>query len=93
MGNSSSLFDMSKELDGKRVTCNRRNQRYWIGGLNILVNSVGGSSSSTAGALALSDEDWIQTFNANLFSSVRLNRGFLPAMVKHHKGMILSVTC
>jgi len=29
-----------------------------LGGLDILVNNVGGSSSSTAGALALSDEDW-----------------------------------
>jgi NADP-dependent 3-hydroxy acid dehydrogenase YdfG len=28
-----------------------------LGGLDVLVNNVGGSSSSTAGALALSDED------------------------------------
>ncbi len=38
-----------------------------LGGLDILINNAGGSSTSTAGALALSDEDWLTTFNANLF--------------------------
>ncbi|MBV7275828.1 SDR family oxidoreductase [Clostridium sp. PL3] len=63
-----------------------------FGGLDILVNNIGGSSTSTNGALGLSDEDWIQTFNANLFSSVRLDRGFLPAMVKQHKGVIIHIS-
>lgn len=45
-----------------------------LGGLDILINNVGGSSSSTAGALTLSDDDWLQTFNQNLFSAVRLDR-------------------
>ncbi|KZL90938.1 SDR family oxidoreductase [Clostridium magnum] len=63
-----------------------------LGGLDVLVNNVGGSSSSTAGALTLSDEDWLKTFNANLFASVRLDRGFLPAMLKHHKGVIIHIS-
>lgn len=144
MINNSSLFDMSKELGGKRVlvtggtkgignaivlrllnagatimTTARtvsedlpdsvgfiqadvstpegtekiiKDTLEKLGGLDILINNVGGSSSSTAGALALSDEDWMQTFNANLFSSVRLDRGFLPAMVKQHKGVIIHIS-
>ena len=40
-----------------------------LGGLDILINNVGGSSSSTAGALTLNDDDWLQTFNQNLFFS------------------------
>lgn len=56
-----------------------------LGGLDILVNNIGGSSTSTTGAFGLSDEDWTHTFNANLFSSVRLDRGFLPAMVNNIK--------
>ncbi|GFZ32087.1 short-chain dehydrogenase [Clostridium zeae] len=63
-----------------------------LGGIDILINNVGGSSSSTAGALALSDEDWIETFNANLFSSVRLDRGFLPYMVKQNNGVIVHIS-
>lgn len=63
-----------------------------LGGLDILINNVGGSSSSTSGALALSDEDWISTFNANLFASVRLDRGFLPTMLNQNKGVIVHIS-
>jgi NAD(P)-dependent dehydrogenase (short-subunit alcohol dehydrogenase family) len=30
-----------------------------LGGLDILINNVGGSSAPSGGALALSDEDWL----------------------------------
>jgi NAD(P)-dependent dehydrogenase (short-subunit alcohol dehydrogenase family) len=63
-----------------------------LGGLDILVNNVGGSSSSTAGALTQSDEDWLMTFNRNLFSAVRLDRGFLPSMLEQHKGVIIHIS-
>jgi NAD(P)-dependent dehydrogenase (short-subunit alcohol dehydrogenase family) len=63
-----------------------------LGGLDILINNVGGSSSSTAGALTLSDDDWLQTFNQNLFSAVRLDRGFLPSMIKQQKGVIIHIS-
>ncbi|MCM3781593.1 SDR family oxidoreductase [Neobacillus mesonae] len=63
-----------------------------FGGLDILINNVGGSSTSTAGALAITDEDWQTTFNANLFSSVRLDRGFLPYMVEQQNGVIVHIS-
>lgn len=63
-----------------------------LGGLDILINNVGGSSTSTAGALALKDEDWLTTFNRNLFASVRLDRGFLPSMLEQHQGVIIHIT-
>lgn len=63
-----------------------------FGGLDILVNNVGGSSTTTAGALALTDEDWQTTFNANLFSSVRLDQGFLPHMIKQQSGAIVHIS-
>lgn len=63
-----------------------------LGGLDILINNVGGSSSSTAGALTLSDDDWLQTFNQNLFSAVRLDRGLLPSMIKRQKGVIIHIS-
>ena len=62
-----------------------------LGGLDILINNVGGSSSSTSGALSLSDDDWLQAFNQNLFSAVRLDRGFLPSMIKQQKGVIIHI--
>ena len=60
-----------------------------LGGLDILINSVGGSSAPSGGALALTDEIWQQEFELNLFSAVRLDRGFLPAMLKQRSGVIV----
>lgn len=63
-----------------------------FGGLDVLINNVGGSSTSTAGALALTDEDWQTTFSTNLFSSVHLDRGFLPYMAKQQSGVIVHIS-
>jgi NAD(P)-dependent dehydrogenase (short-subunit alcohol dehydrogenase family) len=61
-------------------------------GLDILINSVGGSSAPGGGALALTDDHWQQTFDLNLFSSVRLDRGFLPSMLAQGSGVIIHVS-
>jgi NAD(P)-dependent dehydrogenase (short-subunit alcohol dehydrogenase family) len=63
-----------------------------LGGLDILINSVGGSSAPGGGALALTDEIWQQEFELNLFSAVRLDRGFLSAMLKQSSGVIIHVS-
>jgi NAD(P)-dependent dehydrogenase (short-subunit alcohol dehydrogenase family) len=49
-----------------------------LGGVDILVNCVGGSSAPSGGVLALSDEDWQNTINTNLFAAVRLDPRLLP---------------
>src|SRR6266581_7298326 len=63
-----------------------------LGGLDILVNSVGGSSAPGGGALALTDEIWQQELELNLLSAVRLDRGFLPAMLEQRSGVIIHVS-
>lgn len=63
-----------------------------FGGVDILINNVGGSSAPSGGVLALSDEDWRETFNANLFSAVRLDRGLLPPMLKQGSGVIIHIS-
>jgi NAD(P)-dependent dehydrogenase (short-subunit alcohol dehydrogenase family) len=63
-----------------------------LGGLDILINSVGGSSAPGGGTLALTDDIWQQEFELNLFSAVRLDRGFLPAMLKQGSGVIIHVS-
>jgi NAD(P)-dependent dehydrogenase (short-subunit alcohol dehydrogenase family) len=63
-----------------------------LGGLDILINSVGGSTAPGGGALALNDDHWQQTLDLNLFSAVRLDRGFLPAMLKQGFGVIVHVS-
>jgi NAD(P)-dependent dehydrogenase (short-subunit alcohol dehydrogenase family) len=63
-----------------------------LGGLDILINNVGGSSAPGGGVLALTDDIWQQEFELNLFSAVRLDRGFLPAMLKQGSGVIIHVS-
>ena len=63
-----------------------------LGDLDILINSIGGSSAPGGGVLALTDDIWQQEFELNLFSAVRLDRGFLPAMLKQRSGVIVHVS-
>ena len=63
-----------------------------LGGLDILVNNVGGSSAPSGGALALTDDDWQQTMNVNLFGAVRLDRAFLPGMLRQGSGVIIHIS-
>jgi len=61
-------------------------------GLDILVNNVGGSSAPGGGVLALTDDDWQETMNTNLFAAVRLDRAFLPGMLKQESGVIIHIS-
>jgi NAD(P)-dependent dehydrogenase (short-subunit alcohol dehydrogenase family) len=63
-----------------------------LGGLDILINTVGGSSAPAGGALALADDHWQQALEVNLLAAVRLDRGFLPSMLKQGHGVIIHVS-
>ncbi|SFS65128.1 SDR family oxidoreductase [Paenibacillus sp. BC26] len=63
-----------------------------LGGIDILINTVGGASTPPGGALALSEEDWLETLNLNLLGSVRLDRSLLPLMVEQGTGAIIHVS-
>ena len=63
-----------------------------LGGLDILIHNVGGSAAPGGGALALSDDDWQNAFDTNLFAAVRLDRAFLPSMLKQGSGVIIHIS-
>ena len=63
-----------------------------FGSVDILISNVGGSSTPSGEVLALSDKDWQETFNTNLFSAVRLDRGLLPPMLKKGSGAIVHIS-
>lgn len=62
------------------------------GGVDILINSVGGSTAPAGGFAALNDAVWFSELNLNLMSAVRLDRALLPAMLAKGAGVVLHVT-
>jgi NAD(P)-dependent dehydrogenase (short-subunit alcohol dehydrogenase family) len=63
-----------------------------LGGVDILVNNVGGSDAPAGGFAALSDEEWLRELNLNLLAAVRLDRGLLPGMIRNNAGAIVHVS-
>lgn len=63
-----------------------------FGGVDSVIHNVGGSSTPTGGVLSLNDMDWLETFNANLFAAVRLDRGLLPLMQAQGGGAIIHIS-
>lgn len=63
-----------------------------FGGVDILIHNVGGASAPSGGALVLTDDDWQQAFNNNLFAAVRLDRAFLPKMLEQNSGVIIHIS-
>jgi NAD(P)-dependent dehydrogenase (short-subunit alcohol dehydrogenase family) len=58
-----------------------RIEREW-GGIDILVNNVGGTETKPGGFEVLTDQDWQTVLNINLLAAVRLDRAFLPGMIE-----------
>lgn len=63
-----------------------------LGGIDIVVSNVGGSSAPGGGALGLDGDDWQAAFEANLFAAVRLDRALLPAMLAQGTGVIVHIS-
>ncbi|NEI74512.1 SDR family oxidoreductase [Rhizobium lusitanum] len=63
-----------------------------FGGIDIIVNVLGGSSAPAGGFATLSDEEWLKELNHNLLPAVRLDRALLPSMIAQRSGVIIHVT-
>jgi len=63
-----------------------------LGGVDILVNVLGGSSAPGGGFAALDDDAWRRELDQNLMPAVRLDRALLPAMIEQGSGVIVHVT-
>src|SRR5229473_1796027 len=49
-----------------------------LGGIDIIVHVVGGSSAPAGGFAVLDDQEWQRALDLNLFPAVRLDRALLP---------------
>ncbi|MGY0501028.1 SDR family oxidoreductase [Nocardia sp. FBN12] len=65
-----------------------------FGDVDILVNNLGGvapASMAAAGFLAVDDAAWQQTYDLNLFATVRVTRALLPGLLRR-SGVIVNVS-
>lgn len=65
--------------------------RQW-GGVDIVINVLGGSNTPGGGFAAISDAHWFAELNLNLMSAVRLDRALLPAMLHQGSGVVIHVS-
>jgi NAD(P)-dependent dehydrogenase (short-subunit alcohol dehydrogenase family) len=63
-----------------------------LGGIDIMVHVVGGSSAPAGGFAVLDDNEWHQALDQNLFAAVRLDRALLPSMIEQGSGVIIHIT-
>jgi NAD(P)-dependent dehydrogenase (short-subunit alcohol dehydrogenase family) len=62
-----------------------------FGGIDILINNMGGSETPGGGFQVLTDKHWEETIQTNLLAAVRLDRGLLPYMLRKASGTIIHI--
>ena len=66
--------------------------RERLGGVDVVVHMLGGSSAPAGGFAALDDTEWAKELDLNLMAAVRLDRELIPAMVEQGRGVVIHVT-
>jgi hypothetical protein len=76
--------------DGCAVVAQAVRER--LGGIDIIVHVVGGSSAPAGGFAVLDDHEWHKALNQNLLAAVRLDRALVPSMIAQRSGVIIHIT-
>lgn len=63
-----------------------------LGGIDILVHMLGGSSAPGGGFAALTDAEWDRELALNLFPAIRLDRALVPSMTEYGSGVVVHVS-
>jgi NAD(P)-dependent dehydrogenase (short-subunit alcohol dehydrogenase family) len=63
-----------------------------FGGLDILIDNIGGVTAPGGGFSSLTDQDWEQELQFNLLATIRLDRALLPHMLAKKSGVIIHIS-
>lgn len=63
-----------------------------LGGVDVLVHMLGGSTAPGGGYAALTEVHWRSELDLNLMPAVRLDRALLPGMVERGSGAVIHVS-
>ncbi|MBB4010142.1 SDR family oxidoreductase [Allorhizobium taibaishanense] len=66
--------------------------RERLGGVDIIVHMLGGSSAPAGGFQVLTDDEWRRELDLNLFPAVRLDRLLIPDMIAQGHGVVIHVS-
>lgn len=66
--------------------------RERLGGVDVVVHMLGGSSAPAGGYRALDDQHWQDELDLNLMPAVRLDRALVPGMEAQGSGVVIHVT-
>ncbi|WP_138485489.1 SDR family oxidoreductase [Dyadobacter bucti] len=81
--------DLTKPEDNKGLT-NKIIEEY--GGLDILINNVGGTSGPAGGFSVLTDQDWENDLQLNLLAAIKLDRSLVPLMIQRNTGVVIHIS-
>src|SRR5262250_2809000 len=63
-----------------------------LGGVDVIVHVVGGSSAPAGGFAVLDDSEWRRALDQNLMAAVRIDRALLSSMIAQGSGVIIHVS-
>ena len=63
-----------------------------LGGVDVVVDNVGGHTSAHQEVMAMTDDDWFGDLSSNLMSAVRLDRELVPHMIDRGSGVIVHIS-
>jgi NAD(P)-dependent dehydrogenase (short-subunit alcohol dehydrogenase family) len=78
--------------DADQVAALAQEIKDTFGGIDILINNVGGLTTPGGGFSTLTDAHWEQELQLNLISAIRLDRILLPQMIEQQNGVIIHIS-
>jgi len=78
--NAGEVDQLAKEIEGA------------FGGVDILINNLGGLTTPGGGHSTLTDAHWQQELDLNLIAAIRLDRTLLPKMIEKQSGVIIHIS-
>ncbi|WP_405366017.1 SDR family NAD(P)-dependent oxidoreductase [Kitasatospora sp. NBC_00039] len=79
--------DLATEDGGRRLV---KHALAEFGGIDILVNNVGGGVKLADGFLDIDDDTWLEAFGLNVLTAVRTTREALPSLVER-RGAVVNI--
>lgn len=92
---SEELRELAKELDSPYFFCDVADETVVkrevskFENIDILINNAGINPSKTF--LELTDKDWRQIFDVNVFGVVNVSKAVIPGMIKREHGKIVNI--